>query len=385
MNRGLLLVCLIAFLNITANALFNFLAAYVVSLGESETLAGYLIAWFFVPYFLCTPLAGRWLDRHQSRTAIVFSSLLIGLGALGYTIPSDSSAWLFLYRFMMGAGTAVFMVAGILYVSRAATPDNRAEYIGYYTAAIIIGQSLTPAIGDAVIAYSGYNGLWYLGAACGLGAALIGLFIQHDQEPAQTANNRSAFSFLKLIALPLYRNVFVASLLAGICFGVTVNFLATFTTRIGLPSAPFFLAYALAVIPIRLVGMRYAQKVGLARFITPSFLLMSLGLLLLSFTNDSVYLLILSAIVFGLGYGYIFPAINTIAANISPDLQRGEVLSTVGMVFMLGYFCFNGICGWLARHAGFSVLFLVLAGLALLGGVLFAWIANANVRAKEAT
>jgi MFS family permease len=118
---------------------------YATRLGASPFLIGGLVAAFATAQLLTAPFWGRFSDRHGRRPMI-----LIGLlaSALAYVIFGlATSLWLLLLcRLVQGASGITGVVQA--YVADLVAPEERAQALGWITAATYSGTMVGPAIGS---------------------------------------------------------------------------------------------------------------------------------------------------------------------------------------------------------------------------------------------
>ena len=90
---------------------------------------------------------------------------------------------------------------------------------------------------------------------------------------------------------------------------------------------------------------------------------MAAGLGLLSRAGDSSDL-ILSAVVFGLGFGTAYPVFAAHVTHAVPAHRRGAAFGAILAAFDTGIGTGSTASGWLIQHAGFAAAFGVAAALA---------------------
>ena len=86
------------------------------------------------------------------------------------------------------------------------------------------------------------------------------------------------------------------------------SFVAVYAERNGIsPKGIFFTTFAIVVLVTRLVSGRIADRIGHRRFLLPCLALVPVALVLLALARTRV-LLVAAAIVFGIGFGNMYPA-----------------------------------------------------------------------------
>ena len=126
--------------------IFPLLPYYAEKLGADAFKVGALISMFFLAQLITAPFWGRLSDR-VGRRPVIFAGLVITAVAFVVFELADSVWLLFASRFIQGAGGGK---TGVLqaYVSDTAEPQNRAEALGWLSAATSAGVMIGPVIGS---------------------------------------------------------------------------------------------------------------------------------------------------------------------------------------------------------------------------------------------
>ncbi len=85
-------------------------------------------------------------DRYGRRLLLVAGPLVTGVGMVGSGF-SFSIVDLLAWRFVAGAGSAMYMTGAQIYLTDISTPANRARFIGTNQGALLLGTSVGPAVG----------------------------------------------------------------------------------------------------------------------------------------------------------------------------------------------------------------------------------------------
>src|SRR5690606_9034862 len=96
----------------------------------------------------------------------------------------------------------------------------------------------------------------------------------------------------------------------------------------------------------------------------------------------SIYALCVSAFIIGIGYGTLFPALQTIYINMAPNEKRGTANSTYLTGFDLGIGIGMLLGAYLGDHYGFSQMYLITAGLCLIALFMY-WFNSRKVFEKH--
>ncbi len=119
---------------------------YAQRYGAGPSQVGALVAIFAVAQTLSAPLWGRFSDR-VGRRPVILGGLLVSTAAYVSFALADSLLVLYLSRFAQGVGGGT-VAAVFAYISDAVAPKDRAERIGWVTAATSAAALIGPVVGS---------------------------------------------------------------------------------------------------------------------------------------------------------------------------------------------------------------------------------------------
>src|SRR5690606_40349776 len=91
----------------------------------------------------------------------------------GWAGSIGSLTW---WRFVAGAGSSMYMVWALVYVTDISTAANRARLIGIKQGALLFGQSIGPGLGGLIAEWLGIRAPFFFIAALTFAASVYGLF-----------------------------------------------------------------------------------------------------------------------------------------------------------------------------------------------------------------
>lgn len=177
------------------------LPLYAKDFGANAMTIGLLLAGFAFAQLLTAPLWGRVSDRIGRRPVIVGGQAMSAVAFLLFAVASvlprgeDGGQWswpvllLLFSRLAQGAGGGTIS-ANHAYVADAIKPEQRAQALGWITAATSAGVMIGPAIGSLSLAWTGHDAAPGLISA-GL-CALNVLFAWRWLPESTTAETRAA-------------------------------------------------------------------------------------------------------------------------------------------------------------------------------------------------
>jgi len=367
LTRDFLFATLANFVNsFGAQMLMATLPVYILNLGGSEVEVGLVTGVMAGTALLLRPLAGWLTDAWQRRPLVLAGTFCYGLASIVYLL-AGSLPVLLLGRLVQGVGICSYTTAANSYVADVAPPSRRAEAIGIFAAAQSLGLILGPAIGFVVIAMLDFHRLFYLSASLSFAAFLLSLFARERRQ--KSTARRQPWSLrtgvVAIEALPMAW----AALCLGFGHGATMSFLSIFAESRGLGNPGFyFTVQAVALLISRAFCGQLADRYGRSFTIVPGMVAAAIALALLPMAHD-LPLFMLSAALFGLGFGAAQPATMALLVDRVPARQRGLGMSTYFTGFDTGITLGSIMLGVVAQRWGFGVMW-TLAGAGTLFGLL---------------
>jgi predicted MFS family arabinose efflux permease len=154
--------------------------------------------------------------------------------------------------------------------------------------------------------------------------------------------------------------------LVSFAYGSLTSFSALYADELGIePKSLFLSAMAAAVLGSRLTIGRLVDRIGHRRILIPCFFAPPVGLLLLSLAGGPASFAA-AAVVFGSGFGLLFPAHTAYVMGHVPASRRGAAFGAMLAAFDTGIGTGSSALGWVISRAGFRAAFAVAALLAAL-------------------
>ena len=132
------------------------------------------------------------------------------------------------------------------------------------------------------------------------------------------------------------------------------------------PRALYFTVFCLTIVATRPFIGRYADRIGHARVIVPCLALIVLGVALLAAGRQRGRCFIVSALLFGVGFGSAYPLFVAHLMHHVADHRRGATFGALIGAFDTGIGTGSIAIGWISERYGFGRAFGVAGALALL-------------------
>jgi len=334
--------------------------------------------------FALSAIAARFMTaalmRKVGRNALLYAGLGIGTVITALYILADSIGSLLLMRVGYGIGFGMASTIIPTLVSRIIPASRMGEGIGYFGLSTSLAMSLGPMIGLNVMKEAGFDKLAVAGAATLL--LSIPILLLTRAIPPQPRNPVSSSSVTPSKAPFNKRLIFPASLnvLLAITYGGLLSFIALFGESVHLEQVGlFFLFNAVTVIMIRPISGKIFDRKGHAAVLVPAVICVIASLAVLSYAT-TMPLLIVSALLYGLGFGAIQPTIQAWMLRSSTQAQYGMANSMFYNSTDLGVASGAFILGAISAATDYAVMYRYAAGFMALFLVLFATV---HFRAKS--
>ncbi|WP_416667630.1 MFS transporter [Egbenema bharatensis] len=320
-----------------------------------------------------TPIMGFVADRVGKMKVMIPCLMLYALFGVS-TAFLTSLPLLLASRALLGAASGGVAAATIGLLGTMYDGEARSRILGYATSIMTTSAIFFPILGGWVGGIQWQYAFFLYGF--GIPLAVIALFkLREGQSQAGALLAMDQQAQLGNV----FRNFSVLSLYSFIGIAALIVYAVVIYT-------PLYLSEAIGagpelngiVLAIRLVGAavisaigasRIAQRLGRNRAISFGFSLMAVTLVTIPFLTDLV-LIMLTAILFGAGFGIITPNLYDELANLAPDELRATVLA-IGTGFnSLGQFVSPVILGPIWKSAGLPAVFYAAGAMAMMASLL---------------
>lgn len=342
-----------------------YLPLYILHIGGNSVEVGWIIGIAAISAVLIRPLTGFLVDRIGRLIWVSAGAILLTLSSVMY-IYLDDVLYLFIIRFIIGIGVALFTIGASSYVADLAPDGKRSEIFGYYGASINTATAFGPLVATYIfhISNGNYTYIFYIATI----SSIIGAVIAQMLSARGFVPNKEN----KLIIIE--KKVLVPSIVAG---AVLFNYAAIVTivplylaTKGIVDPGLFFAIYGFTLILIRPIGGMLSDKHGRWATIFPAIAIIILSMFLLIMINDKMLLLAI-AFVYACGIGLIMPSLNAYCIDLVSPSERGAALATYTTIFDIGLSIGAVSLGYLAHLAGYNAVFILCAVVILLSGLLY--------------
>jgi MFS family permease len=357
-TKGFLIVTFSGFLLfLNLQMVISSLPAYLKEQFNADDLSiGMITGLFALSAIIARLFAGRPSQKHRMGS-LLFVGLCIALAATAGAYWCHALIAMLLIRMMYGFGFGVASTMLPTMASNRIPVKRMGEGMGYFGFSNTLGLSIGPMIGMLLLAHYGFGTLV---TAASLVLVLIfplfyGLLPRTKQLPVETLQMNSIQGnryFSNKLVLPA-----VLNMLLSLTYGGLVSFIGLFGTENHIEGiGSFFLIQCLMVLIIRPFAGKMFDRKGPAAVMIPGGLLVLAGLILLSYSGSLLHLM-MSAAVFGSGYGLIQPSVQAwMIKEVSVEergIANGMFYNSIDMGVGMG----SVLLGVVASGVGYAMMY----------------------------
>jgi MFS family permease len=368
-NRNFTLLTLSNFLMCCAYySLISTLPLYVSDiLHAPHGVVGLVLSAYAIAAILVRPFCGFGLDFFGRRMIFIASLLIYGLIFNTYVFASTVMIILMI-RFAHGLTWGLATTSNTTVAGDIIPAEKRGEGFGLFGVTTTAGMALGPPIGTFILQHSGYNTMFFAGAAISIICMILAAFIKYPSYTPLPENRQFK-----------WKNLFEAGTvipsvnltIIGLSYGGLISFIALYGKETGIQNpSGFFLVFALGIISSRFSAGKAVDRNGPRMVIMVCLLLLIIGYPLLALLQNA-WGFYLSALVLGFGNGVVWPTFQAMVNNTVPANRRGAANSTLFIAMDLGMGLGMLIAGQISQHYSIAVAFLFCSSYCAVGMVLF--------------
>lgn len=361
-NSGFISITIINFIVFLVYYCFVVITASYATKELHSTVAeaGFATGIYIIGTLFARLIMGQRLELIGRKEVLRYGAIFYFLTTLAYLIAKDILI-LDAVRFLNGFAYGTVSTAANAVVTAYIPKSKDGEGINYYGLSTSLAAAIGPFIGMILLPAVGFTWIIYLAVLLSIGVAIACLRfpVQNLVLSSTEAASMTSWSMKNFIEP---RVAFIAFLgfLMGLAYSSVLGFLSIFTYEIGLITAGafFFVVYALVITVTRPIAGRIFDERGENAVMYPSYVCLTIGLLLIAYSSNAALLLIAGAFV-GLGYGTFMSNGQAICLKAVEPAKIGVALSTyfIGLDLGLGVGPYTlGILHGLLSYSGIYIV-----------------------------
>lgn len=377
LTRPFALAFVAHFLHALSYNLFLHLPGLLRRFGADEDGIGVVMGMAGATALLARPALGRAIDERGRRPVAIAGGALGVVACSAYLLVDSVGPTLFAIRLTHGLSEAMLFASLFALAADVVPASRRIEGLGLFGVSGLLPIALGGLVGDRVLASFDYRALFTLAVGCSAVATALSLGLPETRGAAGEPSRGLGAALRQRDLIPLW--------IAGLGFAIALAAPFTFAKTLVLERpvlgevGPFFGAYTVGAVGVRLVGGRVPERFGPKRALFPAMAMMTIGLVVVA-AAGSPRALWVAGVLLGAGHGWVFPILTGLVVSRARDRERGAALSIYTGLFdaglLLGAPCF----GWLARHADHGRMFATAALVTVAAAIAF-WVHDGRVAA----
>lgn len=348
------------------------ISSYLISLGGNDIDTGITMFFALVGTFIGVPLVGWFAGILEAAWLAALAALILAGGFLILGVLGDKSGGIINFAtLLIGLGWGMFYIGGPMALSERVNDHERGSWFVRFSAFQMAGICGGPVLlGAAVeqLEISTKSAFIYVGIAAVFASVLLSVFGRKEILIINNPALRSWFKNISQISSSSAIRPIIMVGLGGCVFSAIMTFQNSLTAGTGLLASTFFTVHAITVVLSRLLFAKYLSVFPRWKLIYFLMLCLIFGVLCLQGMPIHPSFQIISAALTGLGYGLVYPIIQTWAINETTLDNRHAAMTWFVMSYFVGIFGFPAFGGWILVEAGkswFILLVAVIAGLEL--------------------
>jgi MFS family permease len=357
------------------------LPLFVQAMGGGDTVLGLIAAVSPLAGILFSFPVGVLSDHIGRRRLLVASGFVFLLAPLLYLIVPDA-LWLIPVRFFHGTATAILgPVISAIIAER--FPATKAEMLGTYSSATLVGRTIAPLVGGIIITAFAFSPgllpyrLVYVAAFLAAVPVLILIIMYREERPGSL--NIPGFSVFReslttFVANRRLRATALADMATYFAFGALETFLPVYLASLHFEAYQIGLVFAIQVLVIAVTKPlfgRIADRVDKRIQIVGGLLITGGAVAAVPFATTYAGFLVVSSL-FGIGLSLSTVATSAYVADVARKEQIGSSMGALSSIMDIGQSSGPLITGIIVSMAGYTAGFLT--GFVLAAGVVVVFV-----------
>jgi len=334
------------------------LPLFVSHIGGDATQIGLVTGIFVFSAILIRPFAGVLATKMDKKYLLIIGIAICALSTGAYYLSSGIGVMI-LIRVIHGFGFGLATTYFTTIAAENIPEDRRGEGIGYFGVGETMAMSVGPLMGVSILENGHFGSLFMSCTAFILLALLTTIFISRKPDTANELRTVEApATTVKLIE----KRVLFPSILifmTGISSGGIMSFTTLYAIDKGFENvAWFFFTVAIAGFLVRLVSGKMFDNLGPAYVLIPAGVINIAGFIVLIVAQNEIVFL-LAGFLYGLGFGAIFPALQTICLNLVEEHDHENAIGSFFNFYDLGIGGGSLLLGMVAEAFSYEAVFYV--------------------------
>ncbi len=367
-RRNFVLVCLAQFcLALAISIIEPLLPIYVASFGVSYAVVGFVMSSFGLTRVFVEIPGGILTDR-LGRRPVLLVGFALAMSSHLLAGFAQSYLELIIARMIVGAGSALAMIAGVIYVSEISSPSHRQQDIARYQSMWSMGGILGPTLGGLLSDNFGIRFIFFIAVGITCIGIIIVLRMQFSQTPILSRDTIQRSQLTAMIKNPIilvlctatFIMFFMYSSIRGTMIPLYgVDILQLTSTQIGIV---FSITSLVTVIGLNVLVPRLEVIISRQQLLVLSLATCVFAVTVISATSNFVTLA-LTAVPLGIGFSLLQPTPFTMILDTAQPENRGLMVGLLRTTGDVGIIVGPILVGGLLDIGFIHNIFYVIAGI----------------------
>ncbi len=310
------------------------LPAYLREMG-GEQYIGLIIGLFTVTAGGARPFSGKWSDHIGRVPVMVIGALVSCICGAMYAFVPGVFAFLAL-RLIHGFSTGFTPTGSTAYVADITEPHRRGEAMGLVGLSGSLGMAAGPALGSILAKEYGYDMMFYASSFTGF----IAFLLIANMRETLPVKEKFTWAMWKVKRSEVYESRVLAPafvlLMSVLSFGTMITLVPDLSEHLQLENkGTFFSVFTISSVFVRFSAGKISDRIGREKVLVISTALLTLAMITMGLASE-VWILIVSAVLFGLAQGINSPTVMAWTIDKSDPQHVGRAMSTVYIAMEIG-------------------------------------------------
>ncbi|MBE5956365.1 MAG: MFS transporter [Lachnospiraceae bacterium] len=344
--------------NVGVMLLHSVVAVYGTTLAASTVVGGYMITAFQVSAMLTRFVVKPLSERYTNKQLLLFGVIMTIIAGIGYCTTTSIPVFL-IFRALHAFGFSLGLTCATA-ISTECIPHTRlSEGLGFTASASTLGTAIGPMVAIEILGdgYTNWQSLFIcivIVSVITLIGSVIFKYTQRKREPGQQREvlDKKKTSYKGLIVAGVF-------MFAGITQSAINGYLTSFAKEMNLGNISlYFTVMAVFTLGVRFVSVKVQEKIGMRMLVYISALSMGLGVFGVAFARSAAFV-ILMAVPFGIGMGFLYPIFNYRILRTVDVTQHAFGASMYYCAMDIAYGIGGFMWGYVAQAIGSNMVFII--------------------------
>ena len=368
------------FASFALNAYVSIMALYALEEFQSgEALAGVASGAFVIGAMVARFFTAKYTEVIGRNRLLRVSSVIFFATSLPYLLPPGFlGIWgLVAVRFVHGMAMGVVGNTNTVAATDFIPRDRMGEGLGYFSLGTTLALAVGPMSAISLVQFAGYRAFFILGIVLASLCVAVAFAVRlkevelTPEERDDILHHNSPGQFIDFETLPLSLCMFFVCL----CYSGVTAFLAPYTEGLGMlgTASLYFTVYAVLLVVVRPFAGKLEDRKGENFVIYPTLVMQVCGYTLISQlgTVPGVVGILAAAFIMSIGQGCFFTAMQALVMKHARSQRLGVVTSTFFLFVDAGSGLGSAVLGSLIPAMGYSGMYLVCGGVAIILGIYY--------------